>query len=258
MERGGSGSVRFLAGCWFLAALTCSSFGQMISVPSGLKGPQANTREELDAFGVIYEAKNSPAGIAAVETFLRAYPQSGFVEYACMAAMRSYEELGNSDGAQEMAKRTLRSNPENVDALLTMARLLIAPGQDSAQTLKQAKSFAESGMAHLKTMSIPASANGKQWSQTKKSYLARGTFVLGLVAFREHDTSEAIRKLQAAIEMDPQGEYCYRLAIMTAETGDLQAAMNLAVKARDLGPANVSDLATLEIKALEKQLHSKP
>lgn len=258
MARGGFGSVRIAAGCWFLAAISYASFGQMVSIPSGSKGPQAKTRDELDAFGVIYEAKNSRAGIAAVEAFLRVHPHSDFVEYACMAAMRSYDELGDWDGAHQMAMMTLRSNPENVDALLTMSRLLIDPGHESARTLTQAKSFAESGMAHLKMMTIPTSANSKQWIQTKKAFLAQGTFVLGWVAFRKHDNSEAMRKLQAAIEFDPKGEYFYRLAIITAKVGDLQYAMKLAVKARDIGPASVSDLAKLEIKAIERKLHGKP
>ncbi len=258
MERGGCGNARFAVGCWFLAALSCASFGQMVSIPAGTKSPQAKTRDELDAFGVIYEAKNSRGGIAAVEAFLRGNPHSEFVEYACMAAMRSYEDLGNWDGAHRMAIMALRSNPENVDAILTMSRLLVDPGHESARTLKQAKDFAESGMDHLKSMSIPATANSKQWIQTKKAFLAQGTFVLGWVAFREGDNSEAVRKLEAAIEFDPKGEYFYRLAIITAETGDLPTAMNLAVKARDIGPASVSDLARMEIKTLERQLHGKP
>ena len=258
MVRGAFASARFSAGCLFLAAFSYGSFGQMVSIPSGSKGPQAKTREELDAFGLIYEAINNRAGIAAAESFLRAHPHSDFVEYACMAAMRSYDESGDWDGAHRMAKETLRSNPENVDALLTLSRLLIDPGHESAQTLTQARTFAESGMAHLKSMSIPASANSKQWIQTKKAFLAQGSYVLGWVAFRERNTSEAVRKLRTAIEFDPQGEYFYRLAVITAAHGDLQAALKLAVKARDMGPARVSNLASLEIKTLAGQLHREP
>ena len=258
MARGGFVSARFALACGFLAAISYGSFGQMVSIPSGSKGPQAKTRQELDLFGAIYEAKNAQSGIAAADAFLHAYPQSEFVEYACMAAMRSHDELGNWDGAQQMAKMTLRSNPENVDALLTMSRLLIDPGHESAQTLTQAKTFAELAMVRLNSMSIPASANSKQWLQTKKAFLARGTFALGWAAFREGDNAEAIRKLQAAIKFDPKGEYYYRLAVVTAATGNLEGAMKLAVKALGIGPASVSDLAKLEIKALERQSHSKP
>ena len=112
-----------VAACCLMLTLYVDGSGQIVSIPSGSKGPQAQTRDELDAFGEIYGAADSSASIARARSFVRKYPQSNFAEYAYMAAMRSYDELGDWDGAHEMAQAILRLNPENIDALLTLARL---------------------------------------------------------------------------------------------------------------------------------------
>lgn len=246
-----------VAACCLMLTLYGDGIGQIVSIPSGSKGPQAQTRDELDAFGEIYDAADSTASIALARNFVRKYPQSNFAEYAYMAAMRSYDEMGDWDGAHEMAGAILRLNPENIAALSTLARLLIDSHHQTTQTLGLARRHAEAGLVNLKSLSIPSSADSKQWLGTKKQFLAQGNFVLGWVAFQEQKPTEAIAHLKKAIAFDPQGEYFYRLSLVHAAQGELQTALTLARKALQIGPAKVGNLARLKIEAWEKQVQNR-
>jgi hypothetical protein len=55
-----------------------------------------------------------------------------------------------------------------------------------------------------------------------------------------------------ATEFDPQGDYFYRLALVYEATGRRQEALTAAIRARDLGPEQVSSLAARKIAALRK------
>lgn len=248
----------YTASLYMFAASTNHGFAQLLSFPSSASVPQAKTREELDDFGFIYEANSSRACVEAVKAFLLAHPQSEFAEFAHTAAMRSYSELSDWEGAYRMAELTLTSNASNIDALLTMARLLIDPEHESAEGVTRAKTLTQTAIAGLRGKTIPVSANGKQWIRTKASYLAQSAFVLGWAAFREGNQTDALQKLQEAIGLDPQGEYFYRFALVNARKGNLQAALSLAIQARNLGPLKISRLASLEIEKLQNQLEIKP
>ena len=248
----------YTASLYMFAAAANHGFAQLFSFPSSLSVPQAKTREELDDFGFIYEANSSRACVEAAKAFLLAHPQSEFAEFAHTAAMRSYSELSDWEGAYRTAELTLTLNASNIDALVTMARLLIDPEHESAEGVARAKTLTQTAIAGLRGKTIPVSANGKQWIRTKTSYLAQSAFVLGWAAFREGNQTDALQKLQEAIGLDPQGEYFYRFALVNARKGNLDTALSLAIQARKLGPLKISRLASLEIEKLQNQLGIKP
>jgi tetratricopeptide (TPR) repeat protein len=254
MAWGGFGSVTI---CCLYLLLPHEAMAQPISIPSGAQSPQAKTGDELDAFGLVYEARDSRVRIAAAESFLRGYPKSEFVEYACMAAMHAYHDLGNWDRSDEMARMALKANPENVDALLHRARLLIEAGHETPLNLAEAKRLAELGLARVNGVKLPASARSREWLRTKTSFLALGVSVLGWYSFRAGKIDSAIESFQRAIDLDPQGEYFYRLALVTAAAGDLEASLKWASLASKSGPARIAALAQRQIELLERKSNGK-
>lgn len=243
--------VNFAAPClWTL--LCCEIHAQSISIPAGSKGPQARTSDELDAFGLVYEAQTSKESAAAVEVFLHAYPNSEFAEYAAVAAMHSYHEIGNWRRSKELAEMVLKTNTENVDALLHLARLLIDPEHEEKSNLAEARRLADRGLSRLKSMSIPQSAASREWLRTRKSFVAVGSSVLGWISFRKGELDRALEYLQQAAQVDAQGEYFYRLSLITAAKGDFAGSRKWASQATKAGPEWISMLARRQLAILEQ------
>jgi tetratricopeptide (TPR) repeat protein len=225
--------------------------GQAISVPSGPKGPQAKSGAELDAFGLLYEAPTRHESAAAAESFLRSYPDSEFVEYAAIAAMHSHHDLGSWKRSKELAELVLKINPDNVDALLHLARLLIDPRHEDKANLEEAGRLAERGLAKLKTMNIPRSANSREWLRTRNSFAAIGSSVRGWVSFRTGAKDRAIDYLKEAVRLDQQGEYFYRLSLVAEAKRDVKGSRDWAAQAIQAGPEWISVLARRQLAALE-------
>ncbi|MEO8659603.1 MAG: tetratricopeptide repeat protein [Bryobacteraceae bacterium] len=224
---------------------------QSISVPSGSKGPQAKSGAELDAFGLLYEAHTPKDSAAAAESFLRSYPDSEFVEYAAIAAMHSHHDMGSWKRSKELAELVLKIDPDNVDALLHLARLLIDPEHEDKGNLGEAGRLAERGLTKLKTMSIPRSANSRDWLRTRNSFTAIGSSVRGWVCFRTGAKDRAIDYLKEAARLDPQGEYFYRLSLVAEAKRDVKGSRDWASQAIQAGPEWIGVLARRQLAALE-------
>lgn len=228
---------------------------QALSLPSGPAGPQAETRDELDSFGLILEAHAAQASADAAESFLKKYPGSKFAEYAALAAMHSYYNLGNFTRSSELARVAMRIDPDSVDALLHSARLLIAPGCEDSLKFAEADSLTQSGLIHLKAMKLPAAADSRAWLRTKNSFLATGQCVLGWLLFREGKLDQATKLLEEAANLDPQGEYFYRLSVVHAANAktaeDYSNARIWAQRAIQSGPAWVSAVGREQLGKLQ-------
>lgn len=238
---------------WILPA---TGLSQVLSIPSGGGIPQAMTRDELDAFGEIYDQADANSTILAASRFAQHFPKSEFLEYADMAAMHADDELGDRSGSRAMAQAVLKLNPKNVDALLTLARLTIEESigsQDKAGQWSLARDYAQQGLAELGRYTLPTLADRKRWLRTKKEFLARGYSILGRVAFLQGDFDEALRNSARAIDLNPQGSYFYHQALAYEAKGQFEEARASLSHALNLGPEQVSRLAAHEIERLGKE-----
>ena len=238
-------AARNLAICALPLSLWTAAAAQGIA-----HAPQAKTREELDAFGLILEAANPSAEAIAAESFLHLFADSEFTEQAQLAAMHSRYDLGDIARSRDLALAALKSNPESADALLHSARLTVAPGFESPGQFAEARRLAEAGMARVKSMKIPTSADSRAWLRTRNSFLAVGSSVLGWLAFREGKLGVAAGLLKQAAAYDPQGEYFYRLSLLPASPGhDLAGWASRAIQA---GPEWITVMARHRLEQLNK------
>ena len=243
----------------FVALLTLAlhpcAYAQITFVPFGEATPQAKSRDELDAFGQIYEGTNPESVIRLARKFIEQYPQSEFIEYVSVPLMDAYEQIGEPEKSKETALAILRLNPENIDALLALAsyRLKQPPGGGvQNERLLPAREYAQHALEKIRRFRAPVSADRTTWVQTKKALLAKSHMLLGIAAVQQKKFDEAIDNLVMATEFDPQGDYVYRLALVYEATGRRQEALTAAIRARDLGPEQVSSLAARKIAALRK------
>lgn len=243
---------------WSMSGILLTvGFSQVVSIHSGGAGPQAKTRDELDAFGKIYDQTDPHSTKQMVIGFVKRYPRSEFLEYAQMAGVHACDRLAEPNEATAMAQVVLKLNPKNVDALLTSARLLVEEPGDPRNEIQRhllAKDYAQQGLSELRLFTLPPFADKHAWVRTKKKLLALGYGVLGQVAFDQKKFKEALTNLTKATDLDPEGSYFYRLGLVYAAKGQLDLARASFSRAQMLGPEEVSRLAAKGLESsTEKQ-----
>lgn len=147
---------------------------QTIVQRSGKSVPQASTREELNAFGLVLEAGSPEATLKAASNYREQFPKSEFFEYACVAEMLAAMELKKYSIAEEAANTVLKINSANPEALLTLAEVLMTSHPDSA------RQYAQSAHDRLRALPAPAFSDPAAWLNTKRSMEARARRVLAL------------------------------------------------------------------------------
>lgn len=243
---------------WMLPA---TGFSQVINNALGGAIPQAKTRDELDAFGAIYDQTEAASVIQVVSDFAQRFPQSVFLEYADMAAMHAYDEQGDRSGSRGMAQAVLKINSKNVDALLTLAELTLEDSRsspDKAAEWSVAGNYAHQGIAELDQYTLPILSDRQRWLRTKKGFLGRGYSILGRVALHQGDPDRAIGCLQKAIDVNPQGDYFYYQGLAFEAKGQPEQARASLAQAMNLGPELVSRTAAHEIERLETEKKAHP
>jgi len=145
---------------------------QTIVQRSGKSVPQASTREELNAFGLVLEAGSPEATLAAASRYREQFPKSEFFEYACVAEMQAAMDLKKYAIAEEAANTVLKINSTNPEALLTLAEIFVANRPDSA------RQYAQSALDRLHALPAPAFSDPATWLNTKRSMEARARRVL--------------------------------------------------------------------------------
>jgi tetratricopeptide (TPR) repeat protein len=228
---------------------------QMILQPAGKSVPQAKTREELDAFGMILDAGSPQSVLAMAARFRRLFAKSEFYEYACVAEMQAAMDVSDMRLTQETASVVLSINPNNPEALLTLAEVNLPGlagdvGADAARQ-ERAVNYARAALDRLHALSLPPLSDSHTWLKTKRSMLARAHLVLAEVAIRRGQLETAKNELQTAVDLSPSSKAYLLLSRIYRQTGREDQALTAAKKAQSLAPAPVVGKGNEEIKALE-------
>lgn len=150
---------------------------QTIVQRSGKSVPQANTREELNAFGLVLEAGSPGATLEAASRYRKRFPKSEFFEYACVAEMQAAMDLAKYSIAEDAADTVLKINSANPEALLTLAEVILATHPEKAPP-ERAGQYAQSALDKLRVWPAPAFSDTATWLNTKRSMEARARRVL--------------------------------------------------------------------------------
>lgn len=228
---------------------------QVRFLPFGETSPQAQTRDELDAVGRIFDETDSEAVIRLAHNFIRDYPESDFREFIYISLLHTYEQTGDVPHVQETAGTILRLNPESLDALLALAAYRLEHKESGTATpgLLSAREYAQRALERIRRIKMPETANRQQWVDAKKSFLGRACLYLGLAEVQEKKLDDGLQLLIAATEFDPQGSYFYRLAVLYEARGSYTKALESAERARQLGPELVARLAERQIARLRSR-----
>src|SRR5882724_3692014 len=111
---------------------------------------QIKDKNEYDAYIAAYNMTDPGQKAAAMEAFIKQYPQTVMLSDAMEQAMVGYQQASNIPKLVEMARRLLGVNPNNVRALAIVTAVdRAAATNGDANALKEGCAAAQTGLQQL-------------------------------------------------------------------------------------------------------------
>src|SRR5215831_9713804 len=106
---------------------------------------------EYNAYITALNTQDPAARGAAMEAFVKQYPQSVVLTDALEQAMAAYQQAGNSAKVEELAKRILQLQPNNIRALAIVTALDRAKGTTGGdqKALQDSCTYSQTGLQQL-------------------------------------------------------------------------------------------------------------
>jgi tetratricopeptide (TPR) repeat protein len=208
--------------------------------------PKPPAPDELKALQEIVNSKTVDARVAAVDTFVKGFPKSEYLNFALTMAAEAYETTGNTTKAIIYYQQALQANPKDYNSMLMLAaetaRTTREFDLDKEEKLGKAEKYAKDGMALIPTATKPnPQLTDDQWANLKKEDTARGHEALGLIAVarKKYDDGAAEFKLATETSPEPQPATFIRMAGAYTDGGKPDQA--IAALDKVLGMPNLPD-----------------
>lgn len=227
--------------------------------PNTPGGPQARTRPELDAFGIVMEAE-SPAGIiAAAEDFAHRHPDSQLLPLVMLKEMDAEMNLNSYEGTIALGHEILRRYPDNLKALALMAEAL--PNFPPSYSGRKQQILAEAGECRrraanlLEKLRLPEGVSPRDFAEGKSRMIVSLHASAGFAALVGGQYQEAIREylwvLAHGGENVPAHHLCLGLAYQHA--GEPTKARLELHKAMDAGSGVIRERAAAALRQVSTE-----
>ncbi|HLW53602.1 MAG TPA: hypothetical protein VKW06_12235 [Candidatus Angelobacter sp.] len=199
---------------------------------------------------------------AAMEAFVKQYPQSVVMTDALEQAMAAYQQAGNATQVETTAKRILQLMPNNIRALAIVVALdrAKATGGDQA-ALKEMCGYAQTGLQQLPSWQKPDGMNDPDFEKLKNQMAQIFNGAAGFCALQSKDNRNASGYYLKAIQIDPNDlQDTYQLAISYLETDPMDLhGFWYGAKALRLAGNNAAAVNAIApyLKAKYKKYHGK-
>lgn len=197
--------------------------------------PQATSREELDAFGLVYDAPDGLGKIKACESFLSRYPKSAFVEKVWQLEFETFTLRGDSAAALRVGRTIIAMDGHEAETLSKVS-VLLASSPDPAERMSSTD-YALRAIKEVAEMHRPEEMPRARYVAWKHETLARSHATLGEVALRRSESASALREFQEVVGLVPtQGEYWKLLALAHFQLKQYAEASRALQEAATLSP----------------------
>jgi len=242
----------FLLGLMSPTTVFEAQFGPLLT-PA--QAPQARSQQELDAYLEIITAPAAHEVVNKVDLFASRFPKSELLGIAYQYQMRAFEQLNDFDGMLTAGKKSLLSNPDNLNTLMTLAPALAnhaSQRPDRAILLAQAEEYAHRALQGIERTQIPRKIPLEHWELEKRGMQGQAHEVLGVVAMQRGQLQTAIGEFETAVHLSPhpKGVQFFRLGLAFASAGEKSNAEKVLRRAAELGPDPVRKLALHELKKM--------
>jgi len=208
--------------------------------------PKPPAPDELKALQEIVNSKTVDARVAAVDTFVKGFPKSEYLNFALTMAAEAYETTGNTTKAIIYYQQALQANPKDYNSMLMLAaetaRTTREFDLDKEEKLAKAEKYAKDGMALIPTATKPnPQLTDDQWANLKKEDSARGHEALGMIAVARKKYDDAAAEFKLATETSPEPQPATYIRMAGAYTDGGKPDQAIAALDKVLAMANLPD-----------------
>jgi tetratricopeptide (TPR) repeat protein len=174
---------------------------------------------EYNAYITALNTQDPAAKGAAMEAFVKQYPQSVVLTDALEQAMAGYQQAGNSVKVEDMAKRILQLQPNHIRALAVVVALDRgkATGGDQA-ALKESCPYAQTGSQQLATWPKPEGMADADFEKLKTQMADIFDGASGFCALQAKNYTDARNFYTKAFQIDPTNlQDVYQLSVADLE-----------------------------------------
>ncbi|HWX54328.1 MAG TPA: hypothetical protein VN176_07020 [Verrucomicrobiae bacterium] len=177
---------------------------------------------EYNSYMAAFNTTDPAAKGAAMEAFVKQYPQSVVQSDALEAAMGAYQQANNVGKIVELARRILALNPNHVRALaiLTAVDRSVATngGPDAPAALKEGCAAAQTGLQQLASWPKPAGVSDADFETARNQLADIFNGELGFCALQSKDFAGARTYYDKTYRLDPSNlQDLYQFAIADLE-----------------------------------------
>lgn len=215
--------------------------GQAAAAPQGKRPPQAKTQPEFTAYNAAMQLTDAAAAEKAADDFAAKYPESELRVVLYKSAMQRYQQANNADKMLEMSQKALAFDPDDPEALVSVAQVLAERTRDTDldkdQKIAEAKKDAERALVTVDT-DVPTIGYPPEKVDLFKRYMRSDAYaVLGTIASNARNWPEAETNLRKSIDVFPEqvdSVAVLRLAIALDNENKIPDALKVANQAVDL------------------------
>jgi tetratricopeptide (TPR) repeat protein len=224
--------------------------------------PQAKTQEEFAAYKQSAGLTDGPALEKAANDFAGKYPDSELRILLYKSAMRSYQNANNPDKMMEMGQKALALDPNDPEALVTVAMVLSERSKSSdidfAQKTNEAMTMAKKAIETTDTdLEVPPNLPPDKVATIRNGMKSWAYAIIGTIELEKNDYAAAANDLSKSNELNPlqPDPVTYlRLAVALDKQNKYPEALTAANRAVELAPEGTAagNLARQERDRLQK------
>lgn len=214
--------------------------------PAPKRPPQAKTQAEFDAYNQIANTADPAALEKAADDFAAKFPDSELRILLYKKAMAEYQQANNGDKMMEMGKKALAIDPNDAQALISVAEVLAERTRDTDldkdQRLAEARKDAEAVLKAVDT-DTPSGVPPDKIELYRGLMKSNAYAILGTLDFNKNDYASAegnFRKSIDALPQQPDAVTVLRLALALDHQGKYPEALKYANQAVQMTQENTN------------------
>jgi tetratricopeptide (TPR) repeat protein len=205
------------------------------------KPPQAQSRQELDTYLDIVQSQEPARIVSLASRFAKQFPESEFLGQVHRLEMKAYQDLNDYPNSVAAGEKALQWNPNDVNALLTLAKVLpnrVNESIDLSGILGKAEKYALKALEEISTLKAPRTLPLTEFRRVTAQMRAAAHEALGIVAFQRGRYTDSVAEFEKSIGESPlaDGALFYRLGMAYLFNGNPDQGRTALKRASDLGP----------------------
>jgi len=240
-----------------------------VAPPAGKRPPQAKTQPEFDAYKAAAANTDAAAVEKAADDFATKFPDSELRVLLFKSAMHLYQNANNAEKTEELGRKVLAIDPDDPDALTTVAEVIAERTRDSDinkdQRYEEGLKLAQKALTTIDTdVAVPAGTPQEKVDAFKSGMRSQAYSTMGTIEYNKGNYAGAQEDFQKAIDAFPSQPYApdvLRLALALDKQGKYEEALKAANRAVELsqeGSPIIGGSARREQDRLQKLTNHVP